>query len=74
MKKKVFQIMATTAFLCVVFACSEQDLFAQCIECQGIKQVCEGDEDGNGGVITQADLENGLADGTYSQSCQIVIN
>jgi hypothetical protein len=74
MKKKVFRIMASLALLSVIFACSEQDLFTQCIECQGVKQVCEGDEDGNGGVITQADLENGLDDGTYSQSCQIVIN
>lgn len=71
--KRLFKKLFVGAFVLGIFACSDQDLFTQCIECQGIQQVCEGDEDGNGGIITQSDLEEALADGTYSQSCKIVM-
>ena len=71
---KFSKIACIVIVLCLIFSCSEQDVFSQCIECNGIVQVCEGDDDGNGGTITRNDLEQGLADGTYSQSCKLVYN
>ncbi len=58
--KNRFKLISCLIAILAIYSCTTDEVGFECIECDNVRLLCEGDDDGNGGVITKEDLENAI--------------